>query len=342
MTGVRPSCSVKCGKYSPVPPLPPLLHHAMLSLPTQERRSSSGPSSGDVKPPGVRSQVSLAPYTSFRVGGLAEWYSEPRSQTELQTCVAWAQEQALPVTMLGSGSNLLISDAGLPGLVISTRFLKQTMFDDPQGKVVVAAGTPLPALSRRLARRGWRGFEWAVGIPGTIGGAVTMNAGAHGGCIADCLVSAQVLGPDGVEIWTPAQLGYSYRHSSIQGSDYIVLGTTLQLEPGFDPSLVKSDTDEALRARKATQPYDRPSCGSVFRNPVPESAGRLIEAMGLKGYRIGGAKVAERHANFILNCGDAKAQDIFRLIRHVQGTVQERFALNLHPEVKLLGEFELV
>lgn len=309
----------------------------MLSLPTQERR----PSSGVAKPHAIRSQVSLAPYTSFRVGGLAEWYSEPRSQAELQSCVAWAQAQGLGVTVLGSGSNLLISDAGLPGLVISTRFLKQTLFDEDRGQVLVAAGTPLPALSRRLARRGWRGFEWAVGIPGTIGGAVTMNAGAHGGCMAESVVTTQVLGPDGIEIWTPEQLSYDYRHSSIQGSSYIVLGTTLQLEPGFDPSLVKNDTNEALRARKATQPYDRPSCGSVFRNPVPESAGRLIEAMGLKGYRIGGAKVAERHANFILNCGDAKAQDIFRLIRHVQGTVQERFALSLHPEVKLLGEFEL-
>lgn len=167
-----------------------------------------------------------------------------------------------------------------------------------------------------------------------------MNAGAHGGCLADCLVSAEVLGPKGIERWMPDQLDYGYRHSAIQGSDFIVLNATLQLAPGFDPLLVQQETQEALRARKATQPYDRPSCGSVFRNPLPESAGRLIEELGLKGYRIGGATVAERHANFILNAGDAKAQDIFRLIQFVQQTVQEHFSLALHPEVKMLGEFQ--
>ncbi len=309
----------------------------MLSLPTQERPSAAVLCA----PPIARSSVDLAPYTSFRVGGKAEWYAEPRTTHDLEACVAWAQAESLPITVLGSGSNLLISDQGLPGLVISMRFLKRFVVDEDAGQVQVAAGTPLPALSRRLARRGWRGFEWAVGIPGTIGGAVVMNAGAHGGCMADCFLSAKVLGPDGIELWTPEQLEYSYRHSAIQGSDYIVLNATLQMTPGFDPQVVKQDTDHALRARKATQPYDRPSCGSVFRNPTPESAGRLIEELGLKGYSIGGAKVAERHANFILNAGDAKAQDIFRLIHFVQNTVQERFSLALHPEVKMLGEFQL-
>lgn len=307
----------------------------MLQLPTQERRSSVVAS----QPYTVRPQVCLAPYTSFRVGGLAEWYAEPRNLSELEVCVAWAESEAMPLTILGSGSNLLISDSGLPGLVLSTRFLKQALFDETRGQVTIAAGTPLPALARRLARRGWRGFEWAVGIPGTIGGAVTMNAGAHGGCMAGLVVSAQVLGPEGIEMWTPAQFHYGYRDSAIQDSPYIVLAATLQLEPGFDPQQVKNDTNEALRARKATQPYDRPSCGSVFRNPLPESAGQLIESLGLKGYRLGGAKIARRHANFILNCGDAKAQDIYSLIHYVQGAVQENFSINLHPEVKMLGKF---
>jgi len=308
----------------------------MLSLPTQERRSAV---IHRALPSSIRSAIDLAPYTSFRVGGQAEWYAEPRTLQDLEGCVAWAQSESLPITILGSGSNLLISDEGLPGLVISMRFLKRSSVNSEEGQVEVAAGTPLPALSRRMARLGWRGFEWAVGIPGTIGGAVVMNAGAHGGCMADCFLSAKVLGPDGIEQWTPEQLGYGYRHSSIQGSDYIVLSATLQMAPGFAPSLVKQETNQALRARKATQPYDRPSCGSVFRNPLPESAGRLIEELGLKGYRIGGAKIAERHANFILNAGDAKAQDIFRLIHFVQNMVQDRFALNLHPEVKMLGQF---
>lgn len=288
----------------------------------------------------IRRQVPLAPFTSFRVGGTADLYSEPRSFDELSECIHWAGSEYLPVTILGSGSNLLISDAGLRGLVISTRFLKKSVFDEDSGQVTVSAGTPLPALSRRLARRGWRGFEWAVGIPGTLGGAVVMNAGAHGGCMADRLISAKVLGPEGLELWTPEQLQYSYRMSSLQASAYVVVDATLQLLPGANPEQVMQETNAALRQRKSSQPYDRPSCGSVFRNPSPHSAGWLIEQSGLKGYQIGNAQIAHRHANFILNCGGARAQDIFDLIHHVQGEIADRWSLMLHPEVKMLGEFQ--
>ncbi len=288
----------------------------------------------------IRRQVALAPFTSFRVGGAAEWYAEPRDLDGLAACVQWAEAEGLPVTALGSGSNLLISDSGLPGLVISTRFLKQSLFDESLGQATVSAGVPLPALSRRLARRGWRGFEWAVGIPGTIGGAVVMNAGAHGGCMAERVVSVKVLGPDGVEHWTPEQLSYSYRTSALQENPYIVLEATLEFLPDGDPEQVLVETNHALRQRKSSQPYDRPSCGSVFRNPQAHSAGWLIEQSGLKGYQIGHAQVAQRHANFILNCGGATAQDIFELIRHVQTEVAERWSLLLHPEVKMMGEFQ--
>jgi UDP-N-acetylmuramate dehydrogenase len=289
----------------------------------------------------VKSQVPLAALTSFRVGGPAEWYVAPRTLEELQASFDWAHTQGLPVTLLGAGSNLLISDRGLPGLVIGTRRLRHSHFDPETGLVTVGAGEPIPRLAWQAADRGWQGLEWSVGIPGTVGGAVVMNAGAHHGCIANYLINAQVLLPDGtLRVLTPQDLQYRYRTSILQGKDWVVTQATLQLQPGADPAAVTAATTDHLNHRKTTQPYHLPSCGSVFRNPAQYKAGWLIEQAGLKGYQIGGAQVAERHANFILNCGGASASDIFRLIRYVQQAVEQRWALKLEPEVRILGEFQ--
>lgn len=299
----------------------------------------------------IRSQVPLAMLTSFRVGGPAEWYIAPRNLEELRASLKWAQSQGLPITLLGAGSNLLVSDRGLPGLVISTRHLRYSHFDLDLGQVTVGAGEPIPRLAWQAADRGWQGFEWAVGIPGTVGGAVVMNAGAHGDCTADILVNAQVVLPDGtVEILTPQDLKYRYRTSALQSSQggvatnalRLVTQATFQLQPGADPREVTASTAQHLNQRRSSQPYHLPSCGSVFRNPAPHSAGWLIEQTGLKGHRIGGAQVAQRHANFILNCGGATASDIFQLIRYVQQQVEQRWSLCLEPEVKILGEFQPV
>lgn len=266
----------------------------------------------------IKAQVLLATLTSFRVGGPAEWYVAPRNLDQLKASFEYAQTRELPITMLGAGSNLLISDRGIPGLVISTRHLRHSEFDPQTGRVTVAAGEPLPRLAWQVAERGWQGLEWAVGIPGSVGGAVVMNAGAHKSCIADMLVNAQVLLPSGqIETLTLEQLGYSYRTSTLQGSEVTVTQATLQLQPGFDPSQVMATTSQHLEQRKTSQPYHLPSCGSVFRNPLPYTAGWLIEQSGLKGYQVGAAQIAQRHANFILNCGGAKANDIFCLINHV-------------------------
>ncbi len=298
----------------------------------------------------LKANVPLATLTSFRVGGPAEWYIAPRRLEELQASLEWAQFQGLPVTTLGAGSNLLISDRGLPGLVISTRHLRHNHFDHATGQVTVGAGEPLPRLAWQLADRGWQGFEWAVGIPGTVGGAVVMNAGAHGEAIADVLVEAQVLLSSGqIEILTPQALNYRYRTSDLQGgySDgkmasrrRLVTQATFQLRPGANPAQVLVTTEHHKHQRLTTQPYDMPSCGSVFRNPDAYKAGWLIEQTGLKGHQIGGAQVAQRHANFILNCGGATASDIFQLIRFVQQQVQQQWALFLEPEVKMMGEFQ--
>jgi UDP-N-acetylmuramate dehydrogenase len=289
----------------------------------------------------IKANVPMASLTSFRVGGPAEWYVAPRQLDELYASLEWARSQGLPVTMLGAGSNLLVSDQGIPGLIISTRFLRYAHFDEATGRVTVGAGEPLPRLAWKLADRGWQGFEWAVGIPGTVGGAVVMNAGAHGDSIADILVDTHVLLPNGTtKILTPQELHYQYRTSALQGSKKLVTQATFQLQPGADPEALLATTQTHKQQRQQTQPYDFPSCGSVFRNPDPHKAGWLIEQTGLKGHQIGGAQVAQRHANFILNCGGATATDIFQLIRYVQYRVQQEWALWLEPEVKMLGNFQ--
>ncbi|WP_017718120.1 UDP-N-acetylmuramate dehydrogenase [Kamptonema formosum] len=289
----------------------------------------------------IKYGVPLATLTSYRVGGPAEWYLAPRRLEDLQAGFYWGLSEGLPVTVLGAGSNLLVSDRGLPGLTICTRYLRHTHFDAETGTVTVAAGEPLVRLAWQAAERGWQGLEWAVGIPGTVGGAVVMNAGAHHSCAADILVNTHVLNPDGrVEILTPPDLGYRYRTSVLQGGNRLVTQATFQLRPGADPAKVMAETEHHLKQRQNSQPYHLPSCGSVFRNPTPHKAGWLIEHTGLKGYQIGGAQVAQRHANFIVNCGGAKASDIFQLIRYVQEQVEKQWSLLLEPEVKIIGEFQ--
>jgi UDP-N-acetylmuramate dehydrogenase len=291
----------------------------------------------------VKAKIPLASLTSFRVGGPAEWYVAPRCLEELQASFEWARLEGVPVTLLGAGSNLLISDRGLPGLVIGTRRLREAKFDIPAGQITVGAGEPLPRLAWKAAERGWQGLEWAVGIPGTVGGAVVMNAGAHGGCVADSLVSAQVLLPNGtIKTLSAQDLGYTYRTSLLQGKNWLVTQATFQLTPGANPETVSAETSKHLNQRRSTQPYHLPSCGSVFRNPGDYKAGWLIEQAGLKGYQIGGAQIAQRHANFILNCGSASAEDIFHLIRYAQREVEKQWKLMLVPEVRILGDFQLV
>lgn len=287
----------------------------------------------------IKSHVPLATLTSFRVGGPAQWYVAPRNLEALQASFEWARTRELAITLLGAGSNLLVSDRGLPGLVISTRHLRHTSFNPDTGQVTAAAGEPLPRLAWQAAERGWQGLEWAVGIPGSVGGAVVMNAGAHKSCIADLLVNTQVLSPSGIETLVPQQLGYSYRTSSLQNSPRLVTQAIFQLQPGSDPEQVLATTSQHLEQRRTTQPYHLPSCGSVFRNPQLHKAGWLIEQTGLKGYQIGGAQIAPRHANFILNCGGATASDIVQLINYIQQQVAQRWGILLEPEVRFFGEF---
>ena len=289
----------------------------------------------------LRSQVSLARATTFRVGGPAEWYAEPENLGELETAIAWAESRSVPITPLGAGSNLLISDRGIDGLVIATRNLRDSRVDEERMQLTAAAGTPLPLVAWKAASLGWTGLEWAVGIPGTVGGAVVMNAGAHGGDVSESLVQARLLD---VETNTlskvfPTDLGYAYRTSNLQGGHQMVTEATFQLAPGEGVKAIRSKTKGHLARRHATQPYQLPNCGSVFRNPEPQKAARLIEEAGLKGFQVGGAQVAHLHANFIVNVDQATAWDIASVIERVRETVYEKWDVMLHPEVKMLGQF---
>jgi UDP-N-acetylmuramate dehydrogenase len=290
----------------------------------------------------VRAGVSLKGLTTWKVGGLAQWYLEPRTLVETQAGLAWARQQGLPITVIGAGSNLLISDRGLAGLVICTRHLRHvdTQFDRETQSIVADAGKMVASLAWQAARRGWGGMEWAAGIPGTLGGAVVMNAGAHGHSTQEILISAEVLNADGsIETLTTADLNYSYRTSNLQGETKIVLSAKFKLQAASEPEEIKSRTFRDLEKRHSKQPYDRPSCGSVFRNPAPLYAAALIEELGLKGHRIGGAEVSTLHANFIINHKDATATEIRELIYFVQSQVKAKYAIELEPEVKMLGEF---
>jgi UDP-N-acetylmuramate dehydrogenase len=284
--------------------------------------------------------VDLKDFTTWRVGGPAQWFAEPSDQASLMALVRWAREKSLPMRCIGAGSNLLVTDGVLPGLTLCQRRLQGSQLDPREGWVEAWAGEPIPTLARKVARQGLHGLEWAVGIPGTVGGAVVMNAGAQGGCTAEWLHSIQVIDPerpDQTFVLEARDLAFAYRHSRLQDEALLVLSARFRLSPGHDPAAITAKTSANLQSRTKSQPYQQPSCGSVFRNPEPRKAGQLIEELGLKGLSVGGAQVSPLHANFIVNTGSATAADIDTLVRLIQDKVLERYGILLHPEVKRLG-----
>ena len=273
-------------------------------------------------------------------GCTAEWLVEPSTRDALMAQAAWAVSEGIPFRSIGAGSNLLIADAGLDGLTLCTRRLQGSSLDSGSGLIEAEVGEPIPTLARRAARAGLRGLEWSVGIPGTVGGAVVMNAGAQGGCTAEWLDSIEVLDPgrpDAPFRLMASDLAFAYRHSRLQEEPLVVLSARFQLDAGHDPAEVMARTSSNLHSRTSTQPYKQPSCGSVFRNPEPRKAGQLIESLGLKGLQVGGAQVSTLHANFIVNTGGALASDIRALIQTIQERVRQSHGIPLITEVKRLG-----
>jgi UDP-N-acetylmuramate dehydrogenase len=296
----------------------------------------------NLKPDGLQPQrdVPLARYTAARIGGKADWLIEVSSVDELASSASRLWELGAPFIVLGGGSNVLVSDAGVREVVLINR-ARRVRFEEQAGSPVVWAesGANLGLVARQAAQRGLSGLEWAAGIPGTVGGAVYGNAGAHGGDVAGSLVLAEILHHAGRESWPVERLAYGYRSSLLkreQGKS-IVLSALLHLERST-PEAVQVRLDEYVSARRRTQPPGA-SMGSMFKNPTGDFAGRLIEAAGLKGAHVGEAEISKLHANFFVNHGQAKAGEVYELIRQAREAVVEKFGVQLELEVELIGEW---
>ncbi len=292
----------------------------------------------------VRFDVPLAPYTSARIGGPADALLTVASVEALAAAVAWLWQQGLSFRVLGGGSNVLVADAGVRGVVLLNRARAVTLrADRAPYEARAASGASLGALARRTVAEGLEGLAWAVGIPGTVGGAVVGNAGAFGGDIAGVLQTAEVLvlTPEGrsqPEVWTAADLGFAYRTSALKRGAVrgVVLQATFRLRRAADPAALQAWVAETQARRRATQPPGA-SMGSMFKNPPGDAAGRLIDAAGLKGLRRGDATISPRHANFFVNQGAATARAVWALLVQARATVYRRFGVLLEPEIELVG-----
>jgi UDP-N-acetylmuramate dehydrogenase len=289
-------------------------------------------------PGGVRRNESLARHVTFRIGGQADVLVLPRSLDQLIAAAAWLYREGRPFVVLGRGSNVLIADRGVRGVVIKTgRGQDAVRYEG--SRVIAECGASLPQLSRATATRGLAGLEFAAGIPGSVGGGVFMNAGAHGCSISGVVRTVRVLTPGGERTWSCDEMRFRYRQSRLQQEPGIVLEAELNLRPA-PPHETLQRLEDWLQTRSDTQPLGPPSSGCIFRNPQGDHAGRLIDVSGGKGMRVGGATVSDRHANYILNTGGATAADVLKLIADVRARVRDRSGMDLEPEIKLIGEFD--
>ncbi len=286
--------------------------------------------------PRARRQVPLGPFTTYRVGGPAALLMEVRSQSDLELTRRAVTVSGVPVLVVGRGSNLLVSDAGFPGLAVAPAGLDALTVDDGALRARAEAGVSLPVLARRTAAAGLTGLEWAVGVPGSVGGAVRMNAGGHGSDVAATLVRFGFVdlagGEDGE--FGAERLGFGYRHSTVE-PHHVVVWAEFALEAG-DRTTAEGRIADIVRWRREHQPGGQ-NAGSVFTNPPGDSAGRIVEAAGLKGARRGSAHVSAKHANFIQVDGGGSADDVVALIREVRERVRAEAGVDLEPEVCLVG-----
>jgi UDP-N-acetylenolpyruvoylglucosamine reductase len=295
-------------------------------------------------PAGVERDFPLARLTTIRTGGSADYFARAGALTELERLLAWSREAEVGfVGVVGSGSNLLVADSGVRGLVIKLEE-ELARIEDEGDRLVCGGGARLPQVSAHAARRGLSGIEFGVNIPGTVGGAVRMNANAYGGELQRVLEWVDVTTPDGTERRRPEQLGFAYRRSNL-GDGEIVARASFALERGR-PGAIKATLAKMRTRRKEAQPSGIKTFGSTFKNPDDPraegmSAGQLLEASGCRGLELGGARFSPKHANFIENRGDASTVDVLSLMAEGAQRVRERFGVSLEPEVQLLGEVEL-
>jgi UDP-N-acetylenolpyruvoylglucosamine reductase len=287
----------------------------------------------------LKENVQLSKFTTIGTGGPAHWFAEPESVPELADVLAAAEQRDVAAAPIGLGSNLLVADEGFDGLALRLKgSLAVALTGD--NRLTAAGGASLAVCLHRVRAAGLGGFEFVCAIPGTVGGAVWMNAGAYGGDIASVLTRAHIVDARGARWMTPAEIGLTYRRSDLRRGQ-IVAGAEFRLEPRPEEE-IRATVAEMQAQRKAAQPTNKRTFGSVFKNPDHElTAGRMLEACGLRGHRIGGAQISPKHANFIENAGDAKSADAVELIAEARRRALEQFGVRLEPEVQLLGPIEI-
>ncbi len=283
-------------------------------------------------------QEPMTLHTSFKIGGPADLFFKPQSIEDLTAMIDLCQKSSIPFYIMGNGSNLLVGDQGYRGVIIQV-YRNLSSFSIEGNTVEAEAGILLSKLANRVHDAGLEGFEFASGIPGTLGGAVYMNAGAYGGEMKDIIVSAKVLTQGGdVKTLSNEALELGYRHSALMNEGDIVLSTKMVLVPG-EQKVIRAKMDELNFRRKDKQPIEKPSAGSTFKRPVGYYAGKLIMDAGLRGYQLGGARVSDKHCGFVINTGNATSKDVMALIQHIQREVKNQFGVDLEPEVRMIGDF---
>ena len=286
--------------------------------------------------PGVREHEPLPPHSWYGIGGRARYFLELADDAPLPELVGRLNRDQVPYLVIGAATNTLFAGRELPGLTIK---LSTSGISVDREAVSVSAGTLMPKLAAEMSRAGRAGLEFAAGVPGTVGGSVFGNAGAFGGEVKDRLLRAQVVDPEGTrQVMTAAECAFAYRDSVFKRSrDRWVITWATFATTSEPPVAVRARLLEVQKHRRATQPIEQRSLGSTFKNPPGDSAGRLIDACGLKGLRIGGAQVSPKHANFIVNLGGASADDVLALMAEMRDRVQERFGIELEPEIRVIG-----
>lgn len=278
----------------------------------------------------------MSQVTSFGVGGPADYFCKPTTVAEIQAALQYGKQHNLPITLIGYGSNILVTDKGIRGLVIqlAEAFAEATV----SGTLITAsAGCLYSSVSKLAAHHSLTGLEFAVGIPGSLGGAIFMNAGAYGGEIGPLIEEITWVSPEQISTWSKDEFTYSYRYSRAQAEQVIVAQAKLKLSYGNREDIF-AKMKELQSQRQERQPLDQPSAGSTFKRPQGHYVGPMIEEAGLKGYQLGGAQVSPKHAGFIVNTGNATAQDILDLISYIQETIQAKYNIQLEPEVRIIGE----
>ena len=284
----------------------------------------------------------MSAHTTFRIGGTADYFFVPEDAASLGRGVALCRAEGVDYFITGNGSNLLVGDGGYRGVVFHICHTMDDVAYEEKGTellVEAGAGVMLSSLARQVSSKGYTGFEYATGIPGTLGGGVTMNAGAYGGEISDNLLWAELMDETGAVLRLERdRLKLSYRHSVMMEQSLVVLRAGFSFTKG-DAMAITQKVAELSRSRKEKQPLEYPSAGSTFKRPEGYFAGKLIQDCGLKGFRVGDAMVSEKHSGFVINVGHATAADVMTLIRHVQQEVDRQFCVRIEPEVRMIGEF---